>query len=134
MAAWIPLRKTERTQLTFNLAVALDLCLLTLLALWAWRFFLPLEHRVNIELFDETGDLWAALRLPLGSYPPEYGPLYRLWYRLLALFQPEPLLLSYTSYRWVDVLTPLALYWSLRRARVIPGMAFPVHLILTHCA
>ncbi|GEM_PF-2868069 len=102
----------------------LDLVLLVGLVLWAWRFFAPLEQVVNIELFDETGDIWAALRYPVWAYPPEYGPLYRLWYRLLALVQPDPLRLYYLSYRWAAILAPLAVYWSLRRARVTPGTAF----------
>ena len=101
-----------------------DALLLLGLAWWGWRVFAPLEQVVNIELFDETGDLWAALRLPWWAYPPEYGPLYRLWYRLLALAQPDPLALYYTSYRWVGVLVPLAVYWALRRHRVARGPAF----------
>ncbi len=102
----------------------LDLVLLAALGLGAWKFFAPLEQVVNIELFDETGDLWAALRYPIWAYPPEYGPLYRLWYRLLALVQPDPLRLYYLSYRWAAILAPLAVYWGLRRARVAPGPAF----------
>ena len=101
-----------------------DLFLMALLGLWGWHFFHPLEHIVNIELFDETGYLGGALRMPIWHYPPEYAPLYRLWYRALALLQPDPLKLYYLSYRWAAILSPIAIYWALRRAKVTPAMAF----------
>ncbi len=101
-----------------------DLVVIALLTWWGIHFFHPLEQVVNVELFDESGDIWAALRLPLSAYPPEYGPLYRLWYRLLALAQPDPIRLYYLSYRWVAILLPVALYVALRQAQITPALAF----------
>ncbi len=107
-----------------------DVMLMVLLFLWGWRFFQPLESVINIELFDETGDLWTALRRPLWDYPSGYGPLYHLWYRLLSLFEPDPLHLYYLSYRLVAVGLPVALYWALRRARVVPWVALGAALLV----
>ncbi len=102
----------------------LDAALVALLLAWGWFYFRPLETLVNIELYDETGDLWRALRQPLLNWPPEYGPLYPLWYRFLSWFDPEPLRLYFHSYRWVGMLTPVALYIALRRVNVVAPMAF----------
>ena len=115
--------KTRAKQILFS-PLTLDVLLMALLGFWGWHFFRPLENVVNIELFDETGYLSQALQLPIWRYPPEYAPLYRLWYRVLAMFQPDPLRLYYLSYRWVAILVPLAIYWALRRAKVTPAMAF----------
>ncbi len=111
-------------------SLAVDLALSVLLLWWAWRFFLPLEEVVNIELFDETGDLWRALREPILAWPAEYGPLYPLWYRFLALFDPEPLRLYYHSYRWVGILAAVLFYLALRRMRVARPPAFWAAMVL----
>lgn len=102
----------------------LNILLTSILLVWAWQYFRPLEQVVNIELYDETGDLWRALRQPIWAWPPEYGPLYPLWYRFLSLFRPDPLDLYYMSYRWVAILTPTALFVALRRLGVAPSLAF----------
>ena len=107
-----------------------DFLLITLLIIWGWNFFRPLEQVVVIELFDESGDLWRALRQPLLAWPPEYGPLYPLWYRFLSLWDGDPLRLYFHSYRWAGLLTPVAFFVALRRVGTAPPMAFWMAIVL----
>ena len=102
------------------------------LILFGWRFFAPLEQVAAIELWDETAYMLRGLRLPLTAWPGGYGPLYSLFYRLLAGVEPEPLRLYYLAYRVGALLLPLAVYWALRRAEACPWFAGPsAWLVLT---
>ena len=107
-----------------------DLIFLTVLGLWGWWFFAPLEQVVNVELFDESGYLGIALRLPPTQWPPEYGPLYRLWYWLWSWVQSDPLRLYYLVYRITAILVPVVMYWALRRAEVRRAIAFWVAVLV----
>jgi len=81
-------------------------------------FFAPLERVAAIEVWDESAYMWRGLRLAWHALPPEYAPLYALFYRLLAWVEPEPLRLYYMAYRAVALLVALSAYWALRRAGV----------------
>ncbi len=93
------------------------------LLLLGLEFFAPLEQVAAVELWDETAYMLRGLRLPLADLPGAYGPLYSLFYRLLAWVEPEPLRLYYLAYRVGALLLALAVYWALRRAAACPWFA-----------
>src|SRR5688500_11912677 len=45
----------------------------------------------DVGFHDECYILDLGLRLPAGYLPPaEWGPLYAIWYRVLAALEPDP--------------------------------------------
>ena len=80
----------------------------------------------DIGLFDETRYLLQGLRLTgLDALPGLYrGPLYALWYALLARWEPDPVALYDLNERALMLALPVALYAALRALGRSRGVAW----------
>ncbi|NMO18710.1 hypothetical protein HPC49_24600 [Pyxidicoccus fallax] len=82
------------------------------------------EGVLDLGLWDEADYLHRAQLLPVRGLPdPEWGPLYSVWYLVLARVWPDPVDLFYGNARLLILLTTVAGYVFLRRVGARPWLA-----------
>lgn len=91
---------------------------------WAWN--LPLF--MDVTFGDEAQYLRYGLDL-FSSLHKDWGPSYNLWYKLLSLFQSNPVKLFYLNYQITSVLITLLLFVFLIRYNI----SFIISLWLSFC-
>ncbi|MBZ4422842.1 hypothetical protein [Myxococcus sp. RHSTA-1-4] len=117
-----PLRPpTAQQRLPAFLVEAICLAALVLASVKLGR---GVEGVSDLGLWDEADYLHRAQLLPVRGLPdPEWGPLYSVWYFVLARVWPDPVDLYYGNARLLLLLTTVAGYVFLRRVSARPWLA-----------
>jgi hypothetical protein len=94
-----------------------EVALIGLLALLTWKVTYDIASARDVAYGDEASWLLVAAQIPEQGLPhAQYCPLYCLWYRALALVQPDPVRLYYLSWQLLVGLLVLTSYLLCRAA------------------
>jgi hypothetical protein len=93
------------------------------LAIAGWVMTSPLRSAMDIFFLDETGYLVRGMNM-FPKIPRLWGPVYCFWYKVLSVFESDPVNLFYLNFGLVSVLLAIAVYLFLLRFRAAWPVAF----------
>jgi len=100
-------------------AIKNDLIVIGILLIMSWKIMHGFEYFIDVGVADEADYLRNGLNiLKNGIGRAEYGPLYKIWYYILSLFEPDRVQLYYFNIKIQSILLPILSYMLLRRLYV----------------
>lgn len=124
------MKKTESHRFGgFLIGCIPDMAVFAILVLLGIVYTFELDSILDIGLSDESNYLHRGMMIPLEFPSAQESSGYSIWYRVLALVQPETIRLYFLNYKLMTILPPLALFLTLRVFRVSRLVALAVSAV-----